>query len=367
MNTKRIFAVLLCMLSLLFLMTVDSFAAHEEDYKQIYNKINEDGQALLKESGISDVDFEELLSLSPKKVFTAIIGIAKGSYKQPLTAFITLMGLFIVASLVKNMSESLSEKNDIFSLFETAFTLSVISVPLSEAISSAVSAVKTVADFMLAYIPVFTGIISASGQPITSFAYSSVVLAFAEILVKGTDVFIIPLISVMTCLNVYSSLNGRLDLSKITSAVKKTITVALSVAATVFVGLINIKGNLATSADSLAIKGVKAASGSVIPIIGGVMGDALGAVLGSFSLIKSVFGVFGIIAVAVTVLPSIIELLLWFFFLSFSSAVCSSFDNGVCARVLETVCSMISIINTFLIFVATVFILTTGTVLSLRS
>ena len=97
------------------------------------------------------------------------------------------------------------------------------------------------------------------------------------------------------------------------------------------------------------------------------MGDALGAVLGSFSLIKSVFGVFGIIAVAVTVLPSIIELLLWFFFLSFSSAVCSSFDNGVCARVLDTVCSMISIINTFLIFVATVFILTTGTVLSLRS
>ena len=220
---------------------------------------------------------------------------------------------------------------------------------------------------MLAYIPFFTGIISASGQPITSFAYSSVVLVFAEILVKGTDAFIIPLISVMTCLNVYSSLNGRLDLSKITSAVKKTITVALSVAATVFVGLINIKGNLATSADSLAIKGVKAASGSVIPIIGGVMGDALGAVLGSFSLIKSVFGVFGIIAVAVTVLPSIIELLLWFFFLSFSSAVCSSFDNGVCARVLETVCSMISIINTFLIFVATVFILTTGTVLSLRS
>ena len=58
MNTKRIFAVLLCMLSLLFLMTVDSFAVQEEDYKQIYNKINEDGQALLKESGISDVDFE---------------------------------------------------------------------------------------------------------------------------------------------------------------------------------------------------------------------------------------------------------------------------------------------------------------------
>ena len=192
-------------------------------------------------------------------------------------------------------------------------------------------------------------------------------LTFAEIAVKGTDTFIIPLIAVMTCLNIYSSLNGGIDLTKITSVLKKLITVTLSVTATVFVGLVNIKGNLSSSADSLAIKGAKAASGGVIPIIGGAVGEALGAVLGSFSLIKSVFGVFGIAAIAVTVLPSVVELLLWYLFLSFSSAVCSSFDNGVCAKVLDTVCSMISLINVFIVFVATVFILTTGTVLSLRS
>ncbi len=367
MKMKKILAVMLLALSLLFVMSVESFAATDESYKQIYERINEEGQTLLRDAGINDVDFEELMSLSPKKVFTAIIGIAKGSYKQPLTVFVTLVGFFIATALVKSSGDRLGGKNEMFSLFETAFALSVISVPLTETVSAAISSVKTVANFMLAYIPVFTGIISASGQPITSFAYSSAVLTFAEIAVKGTDTFIIPLIAVMTCLNIYSSLNGGMDLTKITSAVKKLITVTLSVTATVFVGLVNIKGNLSSSADSLAIKGAKAASGGAIPIIGGAVGEALGAVLGSFSLIKSVFGVFGIAAIAGTVLPSVIELLLWYLFLSFSSAVCSSFDNGVCAKVLDTVCSMISLINVFIVFVATVFILTTGTVLSLRN
>ena len=367
MKIKKVLAVSLLVLSFFFMMPLESFAATDDSYKQIYEAVNEQGQSLLRDAGIDGVDFEELMSLSAKKVFAVIINIVRGSYKQPLKVFVTLMGFFTAAAFVKFSGGRLSEKNEMFSIFETAFALSVISVPLADSVSAAVSCVKTVANFMLSYIPIFTGIISASGQPISSFAYSSTVLAFAEIAVKGTDAFIIPLIAVMTCLNIYSSLNCGLDLTKITSVLKKLITVALSVTATVFVGLVNIKGNLSSSADSLAIKGAKAASGSAIPIIGGAVGEALGAVLGSFSLIKSVFGVFGIAAIAVTVLPSVTELLLWYFFLSFSSAVCSAFDNGTCVKVLDTLCGVISLINIFIVFTATVFILTTGTVLSMRS
>ncbi len=128
MKIKKILAVMLFVLSFTFLMSVESFAATDESYKQIYERINEEGRTLLSDAGINDVDFEELMSLSPKKVFTAIISVAKGSYKQPLTVFVTLVGFFIATALVKSSGGRLGDKNEMFSLFETAFALSVTSV-----------------------------------------------------------------------------------------------------------------------------------------------------------------------------------------------------------------------------------------------
>ncbi len=368
MKIKRITVCLIITVITLAFLSMESYATQIGEYGEIYNSISDDSKTLLESAGVSSVDFDDLMSLSPKKTFTVISELIKGRYKEPLKAFLIMLGFFIASSFVGNFTDELSGgKENMFAVFETAFLICIIAVPLSDALTSAVSSIKSVGDFMLSYIPVFTALISASGQPITSFTYSSVIIGFAEVLTKSTELFIMPLISVMTCLNVYSSLNDNLNLEKITALIKKVITVLLSVTASIFIGLINVKGNLSVSADNLALKGIKTASGSLIPIIGSTVGEALTSILGSFSLIKNVFGAFGIIAVVITVIPSVIELLIWYFFISVSSALCKSFSGDRTAKILDSLCSTVSLVNVFLIFTAAVFVLTTGTILSFRS
>ncbi len=354
------------MFILLAMLSVKASANEAEDYKDIYNEVNSSVEELLNEAGINDVDFEELFNLSPRKVIDVFINIFKNSLSLPLKSACITAALIIMQSVLNSLSGGKLGENVSVSFALSAVIVSSAVIPLCEALVSAASSVKTVSDFMLLFIPVFTGVVSASGQPLSAFSYSGIMLFFAEALEKISSVIILPTVSVLTVINVFSGLKTDVDAEALTKAVKKIITVFLSVSSTLFVGLVSLKGSLAVSADSLAVKGIKLLSGSVIPIVGSALGDAVTSVLGSFSLIKSTLGVFGIIAVVLTVLPSVAELLAWYFSISLCSLLSSSFGNNSVRAILDSLLSLISIVNVVTLLSGAVFILSTGVILSLR-
>lgn len=363
---KRILKIISLVFILISLISINVSANETEEYKNIYNEVNSSAEELLNEAGINDVDFDELFNLSPRKVIDVFINIFKNSLSLPLkTAGITA-ALIIMQSVLNSLSGGKIGDSISVSFALSAVIISSAVIPLCEALVSAASAVKTVSDFMLIFIPAFTGVVSASGQPLSAFSYSGIMLFFAEVLQKLSSVIILPTVSVLTVINVFSGLNSDVNAEALTKTVKKIITVFLSISSSLFVGLVSLKGSLAVSADSLAVKGIKLFSGSVIPIVGSALGDAVTSVLGSFSLIKSTLGVFGIIAVVLTVMPSVAELLAWYFSISLCSLLCSSFGNNSIKAILDSLLSLISIVNVITLLSGAVFILSTGVMLSLR-
>ena len=169
-----------------------------------------------------------------------------------------------------------------------------------------------------------------------------------------------PIISVITSLNVFSALDSDIKIGKATAAVKKIINFTLSVSASLFVGLINLKATLAGNADSLALKGVKMAAGAFVPVIGRALGDAVNSALGSIGLIKSTLGVFGIIAVALCFAPCLIELITWYLSLTLCSVFAGALGMKPCSDTIDSILGCISTLNVVLILCALVFILTTG-------
>ena len=67
---------------------------------------------------------------------------------------------------------------------------------------------------------------------------------------------------------------------------------------------------LTSSADGIGAKTAKLVSSTVIPIVGGSVGDTLRSVAGSAQYIKSVFGISAIIFILFLVLPTLISILL---------------------------------------------------------
>ena len=241
-------------------------------------------------------------------------------------------------------------------------------MPLASTLSSAASSIALTADFMKGYIPVFAGTVAASGMTLTSASYSALELAAAEAVSQLSSMFFVPLTGLIMMVTLLSSVSDNVNSAKIISLFEKRLFRLFSVfLSTVFVGLVTIKGALASSADSVSVKGIKLLAGNTIPIVGGAIGDAYTSVLGSLNLIKGTVGAFGIFAIAAVNIPVITEMLLWMIAVNICSALCGLLGEENAAKVLDGVSGVLSLTNTITVFSAVVFILSTGIILSLRS
>lgn len=336
-------------------------------YSEIYEFADEETRNLLEQSGISSVSFDELFSLSPQKVIKLITDISLNSYETPLKASAGLMSLFILFAVINSFYGEGLKNEGYYEFFEGALTVVSILVPLTEQLKQSVTAVTASSAFSAMYVPVFTALVSASGQPLSSFAYSACVLGFAEFCNAVIVNSVLPLLGIISGISIIASLNTSVNVDGVTGLLKKIITVFLSASSAVFVGLTNLKIKLSVSADSLTLKGIKTVAGGFIPIIGSSLGDAVNSTLSALSLIKNTVGVFGIIVIAVIFLPSVIKLTLWCLTLSIVRMAGEALDVKSAGKILGTVINAVSILNTVLVLSALILILTTGNMINIGS
>ena len=208
---------------------------------------------------------------------------------------------------------------------------------------------------MKGYIPLFAGTVAASGMTLTSASYSALELAAAEAVSQLSSMVFRPVNRAYYDGYAFVIRFGQCKFRENNITFEKIISIVLGVLSTVFVGLVTIKGALASSADSVSVKGIKLLAGNTIPIVGGAIGDAYTSVLGSLNLIKGTVGAFGIFAIAAVNIPVITEMLLWMIAVNICSALCGLLGEENCGKVLDGVSGVLSLTNTITVFSAVVF------------
>ncbi len=119
--------------------------------------------------------------------------------------------------------------------------------------------------------------------------------------------------------------------------------------------LITFQFSCAKSAETIAMKGVKLASSYAIPVVGGMIADAAESVAGSFSLLKSSFGLSALIIILSLIIPQIVSILVYK--LGFSIIrIMVDFLGGGCASVIDCADSVLNVLLTTVVFSSCVFI-----------
>lgn len=173
----------------------------------------------------------------------------------------------------------------------------------------------TVSGFLLASIPVYAGLIIASGAGTAGTSYGAVTLTVANIVSVISDKFVVPVLSVLLGLSMTSSFS-HFNITKLTDSIYKPIKWMMVASVSVFSGIISVQTFVSSSTDAAALKTAKFFASSAIPIVGSALGDGVDAVRQSVTLLKSGAGAFGILAVIVIFLPILIRAVSW-------CAVCS--------------------------------------------
>ena len=301
----------------------DTYSKYLDQYDvdSIYDSVPQDALDLLDELGMQDFDFENILDLTPQKLWHVLQSVAEGRFKGPLTACAGMILLILFSAFLQSLKTTVKSDmlSNVFSVACSVITAVILSVEISDAISLASSTIKMCADFIYGFVPVFGILVAVSGGITASFSTNALLLGLAQFLNFLSGNLFVPVISCYLALGLSNGIRPELHLTAITSAVKKYISAAVSLAATGFVSILSIKTAVASRADALGLRSARFAINSVVPVIGSAISEGLLSIQSYSSLIKSTVGIVGIVVIVLIFLPALLEILIWKFFLSVSS------------------------------------------------
>mgnify|MGYP000780747660 CR=1 FL=1 len=317
----------------------DTYSKYLDQYDvdSIYDSVPQDALDLLDELGMQDFDFENILDLTPQKLWHVLQSVAEGRFKGPLTACAGMILLILFSAFLQSLKTTVKSDmlSNVFSVACSVIIAVILSVEISDAISLASSTIKMCADFIYGFVPVFGILVAVSGGITASFSTNALLLGLAQFLNFLSGNLFVPVISCYLALGLSNGIRPELHLTAITSAVKKYISAAVSLAATGFVSILSIKTAVASRADALGLRSARFAINSVVPVIGSAISEGLLSIQSYSSLIKSTVGIVGIVVIVLIFLPALLEILIWKFFLSVSSIASEMFEDRSVLAVLQ--------------------------------
>lgn len=367
---SKIIIVIAVTLISFFVCSVSSYAiesnidqyAEEFDFGSVISSVDDETLGILKEIGIDEISYESIFSIEPSKVFEALFNIVSTAFKEPLQFLVVAMGVLILTTLLSsfvNSSESVS-------LVGGSVIALGAAVPVAEIVATSFSVLETLGVFTTAFTGVFCAVVSSSGNFTTSITHSALTV-FSNALFSGLlSEFCQPVVSAMCSLGFLSCFDMFDFSTRFSGTVKKVYVFFMSFIGTVFSGIITVKGVLSDGVDTLTAKSMRFVVGRSLPVVGGTVSETYSALISSLALIKNTVGIFGIITVIVTVLPTLIDLLMWILTLEIAISVSESFGTSKAMGMLNVLKDTLVLLVATVVIVATIFIVSVGVVIAVK-
>lgn len=264
---------------------------------RLENDISENG-----ESAVASLGAEYIASLAASAL--------KAAFAYSVKPLAAVIGVLLLSALLNSAGAAAAggEAVALSSAVSVTVTLFGAITPLFKLTSDTLSGIGLI---MKGILPVMTGIYAMSGNITAASVNSTWLMLLLTFLETLTESLLMPLLC--TCagfiaVTTLSRFTGAPDMSGVSGELKKALTFLLAAAGTVFTTIMAHQTALAKSADSVALRSLKFASGNMIPVIGGALGEAADGYLAGVSLIRSASGTLAAAAVISYVLPALLKL-----------------------------------------------------------
>ena len=364
-NMKR--CLIIVALLFLFSFNVSAEDLYSEQYEisgaeSLYDDLSLSAKSFFEEYNIEPKNPNWVNQITAGNIFTKIFEFIKSGGAAPIKSGLQILGvivLFAGANTFKGLKTYKTAMTYIFTLVMSASLL----VPLFSLIDSLIGAIKGSSTFMLSFIPVYSGILIAGGQTATASGMSFLLLGAANIVSSIASFVIVPLMSCYLAIGLVSGVMPENSGVVLGDGIKKVAMWILSLTLTLFLGLLSIQTTVNAAADGLGLKALKFMVGSFVPVAGGALSESLATLTASVKLLKSSVGIYGVVALALTNIPIILELVLWRVVTFALSAVSELFGIKSGIPLLKAIDSVLAVLIGVVLFTAALFIISLTIVL----
>lgn len=355
------------------LMKVNVYAEYNADIygnivensglEQAKDTLDSETRQMLEENGIDPLDVGWSDNLEPENIIELIVGFIKSGGKKPFTIAVKALGIIILCSLVQHFSSGLS-KNSVQYIALVVF-LGIIGVELYSLTSVSVKLMKSLSAFMTAFVPVMAAVLSASGKSIAAAGTSGILLFACGMLSNVAAFFIAPAMSGYLAVSMCAGIAENKGIMQFAQVFKKTVMWAFSLAVTLFLGVLSIKGGIGSVEDNLSLKALRYVLGSTVPIAGSVLSESVSSVVYSLTLLRKSAGMYAVAVIAVMVLPVLLQVLCFRISIFVISSIAGLFECNAFSKSVEIFDNMLSLLTGLLLLTFALFVLSLGVVVSL--
>ncbi len=276
----------------------------DDERERIEDALPDEAAEILDEQGLT-LDNGGAAALTLGEVLDTLWEMLKERAVGPIRLLAALCGVVLLSAL----ADSIAENGGLKGAFSAVCVLAGAGITVgavSEVISDTLSLLSGAAAFMLAFIPVFTGIAAVLGHTATASAVNATTLAATQLFSQLAVNFLAPLCGSIMGLSVAGAVCPQLDLSRLGGLIRKFVVWGLTLLMTVFTSVLSAQTFVAGASDSVMLRTAKFMVSSGVPIVGGTISDATAAVQGGLIMLKSSAGTYGIAAAAAMILPVLI-------------------------------------------------------------
>lgn len=284
-----------------------------EDWQRFLDTIPDEVRDVLPESFFSGDMALVGESVREAGAFSAIlrvIGRLTGvAIKQNLALLASIAGVLVLAATLGAFFEKKSSVSRTFD-FVVCLTTVILIFTLSATRFDEIRAYfDTVSALCVAILPLMGMLYAMGGNVGAAVANHSVMSAFLVVLEKVFAASVVPVASLCLLLALIEAVSGNISLRSLTTLVRRTFTWVASLLMLVLSFVLGVQQTLAKGADTLALRTMRFAAGSFLPVVGGSIGESLRTVAGSVTYLRATVGMGGVLVLFFAFLPMFLSVL----------------------------------------------------------
>lgn len=319
----------------------------------------------LNSIGIKSVDWNDILSIKGKDLIKKIFDTIALKSPKVLGTLSFIIAIILLTALISGFENSFNKKSlgGVISIISNLCISMTIVTPVCKLIENASFVISSVSKLLVCYVPIMCGIMVASGQNISAFSYSSIMIILGNIYTQISKYLLIPFLNCFLALSLSTSLSTKLNLSSLNACFLKFTKWVLSFIVSIFFGTLSIKSIVGNTADSFNNKTMKFLLSGCVPIVGSTLGDAFSTVKGCVNLLKSGVGAFFILAIFFIFLPIILECSIWIISINLCNSFGEIFGLGKVIKILKNVLDVLKILLAVIISLLIILVVSTVIIL----
>lgn len=213
--------------------------------------------------------------------------------------------------------------------------------------------------------PLLAALFAAGGGTATATVASGGFASFLSVLTLFSTTLLPPILRVLFALALLSALGNHTLIRELSRRISGYAVLFFSVISMLLLASLAFQSALASSADSVALRTVKYTASSAIPLVGGTLSGALGALSASVSLLKSTLGGTAVIALLALLLPPLVEVFLLRFALSLSESIATFTEASALKEIVARFKGIMDLSLAALVTVSLLFLLMLGVLVGL--